>query len=204
MNIWFSSDPHFGHYNIIEYTNRPFATFTEMDEAIIKQYNHYVRPDDTFYIMGDIGLGNYEYIKSIISRINGNKILVLGNHDKLGHESYYNMGFKAVICNATIKLGKQYITLAHYPIKGKWALVKTFAFYIRKMLNKDRTFKEIKQRLARELKTYRLMKRDGYHLHGHVHSKRKIFGKNIDIGWDAWGKPVGTKDILKIIQKENV
>ena len=46
MNIWVTSDLHFGHKNIIKYENRPFKDIEEMDKAIIELWNKTVKKDD--------------------------------------------------------------------------------------------------------------------------------------------------------------
>lgn len=77
--IWFTSDTHFNHDNIIKYCNRPFSSITEMNEALIKNWNELVKPDDTIYHLGDFGFGK---IENIVRRLNGRKYLIIGSHDK--------------------------------------------------------------------------------------------------------------------------
>ena len=50
--IWFTSDFHFGHFNIIRYCNRPFASTEEMDALIADRMNAHVKPNDTLYFLG--------------------------------------------------------------------------------------------------------------------------------------------------------
>lgn len=75
------SDTHFNHKNIIEYENRPFKTVEEMNEAMIENWNRVVDKHDKVYILGDFVFGNKEYIEGLIKRLNGYKILIMGNHD---------------------------------------------------------------------------------------------------------------------------
>ena len=49
MNIWFTSDTHFGHFDIIRYCNRPFVSASEMDETIITNWNSVVQLNDEVY-----------------------------------------------------------------------------------------------------------------------------------------------------------
>ena len=81
MKVFIISDTHFNHANIIKYCNRPFKDTKEMYEAMIKNWNETASNNDIVIHLGDFGLGNKEYIASIIKRLNGKKILIMGNHD---------------------------------------------------------------------------------------------------------------------------
>lgn len=80
---FFTSDTHFGHKNIIRYANRPFADVSHMNEAIIANWNALVGPFDTVYHLGDVALGPWEDWDAVLTRLNGYKILVVGNHDRI-------------------------------------------------------------------------------------------------------------------------
>jgi len=77
VNIWFVSDLHFGHNNILKYCARPFESVEEMDQALVDNWNAVVRPQDTIYCLGDMAFHNFERI----SQCCGRKLLVPGNHD---------------------------------------------------------------------------------------------------------------------------
>ncbi len=96
MKVFVISDTHFGHKNIIDYCNRPFKSTEEMDEALIKNWNETVSNDDVVIHLGDFGLGKKEYIASIAKRLNGKKILIMGNHDNWSEQTYRDMGFHTV------------------------------------------------------------------------------------------------------------
>ena len=85
MSRYWSSDPHFGHRNIIKFEaeNRPFSDTDEMDEALIRNHNAVVGPDDIFMCLGDAVLGDFERGIERLKRLNGYKILVPGNHDRI-------------------------------------------------------------------------------------------------------------------------
>ena len=80
-NLFFFSDPHFGHTNIIKFQNRPFRTVTEMDEKIILNWNTVVNHDDHVFLLGDISVHDLDKTKSMLDRLNGKISLIMGNHD---------------------------------------------------------------------------------------------------------------------------
>ena len=96
MKVFIISDTHFGHEQIIKYCNSPFSSVEEMDETMIKRWNETVSNNDIIIHLGDVGLGKKEYITSIIKRLNGKKILIMGNHDNWSEQSYRDMGFHTV------------------------------------------------------------------------------------------------------------
>ena len=81
--IFFTSDEHYGHNKIIEYSNRPFNSVEEMDETIIERHNSVVEHDSLTIHAGDFTLWkNLEGIhKKYISRLNGQHIFLIGSHD---------------------------------------------------------------------------------------------------------------------------
>jgi calcineurin-like phosphoesterase family protein len=88
MQTYFTSDTHFGHVNIIEYEKefRPFSTVEEMNEALIENWNKVVKPNDRVYHLGDFCFGPHNI--QIAGRLNGQKRLVMGNHDKYPAQEY--------------------------------------------------------------------------------------------------------------------
>lgn len=116
-NVFFTSDTHFGHNNILTYTKRPFASIEEHDEALIDNWNSVVSPDSTIYHLGDVMFTNEQRAYDILSQLNGHKVLILGNHDKL----FYNNISKAArmfeyICpQLSIRIGNQKVIMNHYP-----------------------------------------------------------------------------------------
>lgn len=80
---FFTSDTHFGHKNIIKFSNRNFQTIEEMDTALIKNWNAIVSPNDYVYHLGDFAFCSIERVESILSQLNGNKQFIFGNHDKV-------------------------------------------------------------------------------------------------------------------------
>jgi calcineurin-like phosphoesterase family protein len=77
--VW--SDQHFGHAAVIEYSARPFANVSEMNETMIRNYNSVVGNDDTVLWVGDCFFAPVHVAAQFMSEMNGRKILVRGNHD---------------------------------------------------------------------------------------------------------------------------
>ena len=75
------ADLHFGHENIIRFDKRSFDCVEEMDAILVNNWNLSVNKGDTVYILGDFCWGKEpEWIK-ILDLLNGNKVLIRGNHD---------------------------------------------------------------------------------------------------------------------------
>jgi calcineurin-like phosphoesterase family protein len=88
MNVFLVSDTHFGHEaTCTKFTKpdgsplRPFANAEEMNEALVLLWNEVVRPDDIVYHLGDVVMSHRHL--PIVSRLNGKKHLIAGNHDPL-------------------------------------------------------------------------------------------------------------------------
>jgi len=84
MATWFTSDLHFGHKNILKFseeTRKGFGNIDEHDEHLIDLWNSQVDNGDTIYILGDMFLCSKGKMRSILPRLNGKKHLIRGNHD---------------------------------------------------------------------------------------------------------------------------
>ena len=79
--IFYISDLHFGHANIIRHSNRPFRSVDDMDKALIENWNNVVSPEDDIYILGDLMLNDNENGIKLLKQLNGRKHIILGNHD---------------------------------------------------------------------------------------------------------------------------
>lgn len=107
---WFISDTHFNHENIIKYCNRPFETKEEMDEYMIKKWNSVVKEGDTVYHLGDFALGlSFDEHLKLVSKLQGDIVLIYGNHDRKGVGFMERVGFKEVHKKRLI-LGKYILT----------------------------------------------------------------------------------------------
>lgn len=121
---WVIADTHFGHANICNFTRndgsplRPWDDVTEMDEALIQNWNGVVSPEDRVYVLGDLCM-NRRSIPTV-GRCNGRKVLVKGNHDLFKIEDYLPF-FDDI--RACVTSPHNYI-LSHIPIHpesmGRW------------------------------------------------------------------------------------
>lgn len=91
--VFLVSDTHFGHAGVCRFTRndgctplRPWDDATEMDEAMVKAWNERVRPNDKVYHLGDVVINRKAL--PILDRLNGDKVLIRGNHDIFKDEDY--------------------------------------------------------------------------------------------------------------------
>lgn len=153
-NIFFISDTHFGHENILKYCDRPFKNAKEMDEVIIANWNSVVDRNDIVYHLGDFSFAEpTQYTK----RLNGNIILILGNHDKQSIIAQKRANSNKEIAPFAemhkileIKIGETPITLNHFA---------------QRVWNKSHF--------------------NAYHLYGHSHGLLPAQGKSFDVGVDT-------------------
>lgn len=139
--IYFIADMHLGHENIIQLCNRPFKTIEEMDEALISNWNRKVKKNDTVYIIGDLMWKGIDP-KIYLERLNGNKVLIIGNHDSNWLCKCNPLDYFKIVTNMHIdSLNCHTVTMCHYP-----------------MLEWKKSRKEGSSKL-------------GYLIYGHIHNK---------------------------------
>lgn len=80
--IFFTSDEHYGHTNIIKYCNRPFKSVEEMDEELIRRHNSMVQEYDVVIHAGDFAMCPEQIAFHIMQRLNGYPLFLRGSHDK--------------------------------------------------------------------------------------------------------------------------
>lgn len=117
-NIFVTSDLHFFHDKEFIWKPRGFSSMEEMNEVEIERYNQIVKPEDTCYLCGDIALGQNAFEAArIISKLNGKKILIFGNHDSAAKIKMYqtNYLFEDYQYAMPLKAAKMHFYLTHYP-----------------------------------------------------------------------------------------
>lgn len=115
-DIYFTSDSHWGHKNIINYCNRPFSSVEEMNETLINNWNNTVGKDSVVFHLGDICFGGSAIWESILPRLNGKIHLILGNHEIKNYKNNYSKYFESVQEQLTIEVNKKTIILTHFPL----------------------------------------------------------------------------------------
>ena len=117
MTKFYTSDLHFGHTKIIEYEHRPWNTVEEMDEGLIENWNRKVKKGDLVYILGDFTMRVKEKeIAPILKLLNGQKVLVKGNHCYFSREKWAKKYFTEICDYKEIYDNGEKVILCHYPI----------------------------------------------------------------------------------------
>lgn len=162
MKIWFTADTHFGHENVIRYNKRPFSSVSEMDEALIKNWNKIVHPKDTIYHVGDFTLLGKKPTADYFQQLNGRINVIPGGHDHrwVGKSDYVSGSGHPVVILPPLKTVKfplpdsdqvQLIVLCHYSMRV-W----------------DRSHY------------------GSWHLYGHSHGNLPPLKNSLDVGVDCW------------------
>ena len=175
--IWFTSDTHFGHHNIIAACGRPWETAEAMTDALIGNINACVKPSDSLYVLGDF---SYRLARDEAAALRRRIVcehvhLVSGNHDKnwadYPADERGRRPFETTQDYLELKLGDgRKAILFHYP------MLEWNGAYL-----------------------------DALHLHGHIHSRGPSYNEGnrdegryrYDVGVDANGYvPVSIDEVL--------
>ena len=177
QKIWFTSDHHFGHSRIIQYSDRPFKNVDEMDCKLVDNWNSLVSPDDFVFHLGDFTFGGVSAWENYRNRLNGDIFLIRGNHDRVqdgqikhlfkGVENYLEINVR----DSEHSSGWQQIVLCHYAFR-----VWNRSHY------------------------------GSYHLYGHSHGNLPDdpCSLSFDVGVDCHDyKPISYSGVKKIMEKKN-
>ena len=102
MKLFTVADTHFFHKNIMAYCERPFDDIHHMNNVIRHCWNSVVTPDDLVIHCGDFALSSKSDLEDIFETLNGQIVLIMGNHDRFSY-SFYTKLFKFVCEGLTIK-----------------------------------------------------------------------------------------------------
>lgn len=114
--LFFTSDLHFNHKNIISFCNRPCSTVEEMHELIIKNWNKVVPMDGVVYILGDVSWKGASNTKGLLDQLNGKKILIIGNHDPASIINLFEESYDVLALNVTDEDDTYHVHLSHFPL----------------------------------------------------------------------------------------
>jgi len=118
MKNFYTADTHYSHKNIIKYEDRPFKTTEEMDEYLIYKHNQKVKKEDNVYFIGDFAFADDIRVLHILNRLNGNKFLIWGNHDKnIKKSKILQSAFIWCRDYAVVYEKETPVILFHYPIQ---------------------------------------------------------------------------------------
>ena len=114
--IFYTSDTHFGHENVIGFCNRPFANVKEMNQILIDRWNAKVKGSDTVYVLGDMFFRCPDP-ETILKQLKGKKRLIIGNHDgswmtKLNAYDYF-VSIDTMLETSVDGYG---VAMCHYPL----------------------------------------------------------------------------------------
>lgn len=116
--VFFTSDLHFGHKKIIEFCSRPYKNVTEMNKALVDNWNKVVPEDGVVFVLGDFCFGGITLWEHMRKQLNGKIYLILGNHDlhnlKRGKEKIEHL-FEDISYQMQIQIEGRAVYLNHYP-----------------------------------------------------------------------------------------
>ena len=111
------SDLHFFHNNIIQMDGRKFLDYLEMNEYMIRQWNRNVTRKDEVFILGDFSIARGRATNEVLSKLNGKKYLIRGNHDKFLEDKEFDRSLlEWVLPYAEIQDNRRKVILSHYPV----------------------------------------------------------------------------------------
>lgn len=178
MITHFYADPHFGHANIIQHAERPFADVREMDAELERRYCAVVSDQDVVLWVGDASFADDAWTAALLTRLPGHKLLVRGNHDGTLTRCL-KLGFEVVADFLHLLVAGHKVTASHFPPAGATQDVRC---------------------------PERRPPKPGpgeFVLHGHTHERARRVGRRIHVGVDAWGfAPVTRAEVEGLIAKE--
>lgn len=185
MTRFFTADLHLGHANIIRYCDRPFSSVGEMGRVLLATWRAIVGAHDEVWVLGDLALNDVVASLELVKELPGRKLLVPGNHDRCwsGHKkavdrwkgTYRSADLEVVDAPVTLRLANGTVLLDHFPYDS----------------SPD-------QRHA----AHWPVDNGGWLLHGHVHTRWRQNGRQVNVGVDAWGgRPVAESELSALIAR---
>lgn len=183
--LFFTSDEHYGHRRVIDLCARPFVGSEHQTEELVRRHNDVVRSDDVVFHLGDFAWREQD-VAPLLRRLNGQHHLVAGNHDGCfsahkksakARERYLRAGFVTIVERVSIRVAGVDVLLSHLPYRHPEGV--------------DQRYAEL-----------RPIDRGGWLLHGHVHVRWTVNGRQINVGVDAWNfAPVGEDELASVMRR---
>ncbi len=189
MTRWFTADLHLGHANIIRYCDRPWPDVDAMDRGLVERWNATVADDDEVWVLGDVAMGRIDDSLQLIGALHGTKLLVPGNHDRCwpgrGEAAaewvgrYRDAGFAEILPEVVeLTVGGIAVRACHFPYWGDSHDDERFGSH--RPVDDGRPL-----------------------LHGHVHTKWRVEGHQVNVGCDVWDlRPVSEDAVAAALRGE--
>lgn len=164
MNVYVTSDTHFGHKNILQYNSdtRPWDTVEEMDDGLIKAWNAYVGNDDIVYHLGDFAFCGFQRAMEIANQLNGRIVLIRGNHDQMFRKEQ--------------NIQKALAT-------GKFSKIVDYVEYKNRITESGHP--EIVVMFHYAMRVWNRSHHGSFMLYGHSHGSLPGVGRSVDVGIDS-------------------
>lgn len=195
MTTFYTSDLHFGHANIIQYCNRPYASVNEMNDALVANWNSVVGEGDIVYVLGDFAM-NRGAALHWVSKLNGSKVLIIGNHDS------------CFLKRCKGKKERQLTEIGTYRKEGWMDVREGDRHFLGSIPARLDHFPYLTQECDQRYPDYRPVDNGEVLLCGHIHTNwlthRSVRGTlMVNVGVDVWNwTPVAEGEIVKLIEKE--
>lgn len=190
MNLWFVSDPHWGHDWVSQL--RGYKTSQDHDAWLLDTLQSTFKKNDTVWWLGDLAMANPTYALALTNTLPGTHHLVAGNHDQChpmhrnahSHTAQYLNVFKSVQAFARRKINGQDVLLSHFPYS--------------EAANADHTH------MPRYVQ-YRFPDLGTPLIHGHTHGQERLTStvhntQQVHVGLDAWKRPVNLDEIAEMLR----
>lgn len=117
-NVYFTSDTHFHHDNILKFCSRNCANIDEMNMEIIKRWNTKIPKDATVFLLGDVSWKGLQVTKPLLDQLNGDITLIVGNHDPDNIVNYFKNSYDMLGVNVVnSNTGEEvFCHLCHFPL----------------------------------------------------------------------------------------
>lgn len=183
MDFW-TSDQHFRHRRILKYQaeTRPYDNIYEMDSAYIAAWNDTVGPNDRVRHLGDLCFGRLEVVSEILELLNGDIVIVPGNHDKWTKHYWETKERKP-----------------DFELKSKSGHVVRVE---RNQIREDVVDGQLIVSCHFPMRSWNASYHGSWHAYGHVHTHLEPWGMSIDVGVDRTnGRPVSYPEMVAYMKK---